>query len=79
MSLLGCSLEDDEIFLGLLIEFQDGCHIPAVVAVIRCRPHSKHGLIEMPLVTFHHRLVDTADDISDVDSLNWATTTLPNR
>lgn len=25
---LGCSLKDDEIFLEMLIQFQNGCHIP---------------------------------------------------
>lgn len=25
---LGCSFKDDEIFLEMLIQFQDGCHIP---------------------------------------------------
>lgn len=34
--LLGSSLKDDEIFLEMLIQLQDGCHIATAVAVVGC-------------------------------------------
>ena len=94
--LLGSGLEDDEVFLEMLVQLQDGCHIPTAgrrgkagaavliewlsldpylnlpspgsspVAVVGCRPHSEYSLVEVPLVTFHHQLVGTADHVNVV-------------
>lgn len=36
------------------------------VAVVGCRPHGEHGLVEVPLVAFHDQLVRSADHVDVV-------------
>ena len=54
--LLRRGLEDGEIALQVFVEFEDGGHVAAPVAVVRGAPDGQHGLVEVPLVALHDEL-----------------------
>lgn len=42
-------------------------HTP--IAVVGCRPHSEHSLVEMPLVSLHDELVGSTDHVYIISSI----------
>lgn len=56
------SLEDGELLLEMLGEFQDGGHVTATVAVVGCRPHRQAGLVEVPFVSEHVNIMQSRLD-----------------
>lgn len=61
--LLRRRLEDRELLVEVLVEFQDGGDVATAVAVVGGRPHGQQGLSKVPLVALHHQLVAAADQL----------------
>ena len=50
----------------MLIELQDGGNIATSVAVVRRGPHGDQRIAEHPLVSLHHQLMRTADQVQPI-------------
>jgi len=51
------SLEDLVVGLEVLVELQDGGHIPTAIAIVRGGPDGHNGVVEHELVALHDELV----------------------
>lgn len=60
-ALLRGGLKYRESATELFVQFQNGGHIAATIAIIRCRPNGQNGGVEMPLVALHHQLMSATD------------------
>jgi len=63
---LRCGLEDLEIAVEMLIEFENRCHIATPVAIIGSGPNSNKGFVEHVFVAFHNKLMSSAYQVDVV-------------
>lgn len=55
-----------KVFLHVFIDFHDGSHISASVAIVRCRPDSDQRLIKHPPEPIELQLVCPADKVKPI-------------
>merc|ERR1719461_733614 len=63
---LRSGLKYGKISRQMLVQFQNGSHVAASVAVVGCTPDSQDSFVKMPFVAFHHQLVCATDHVNVV-------------
>ena len=62
-SVLRCCFKYLIFRVELLVELENGSHIPAAVAVVGCGPNRHKRVFEHALVALHHKLVRAANEL----------------
>ena len=60
---LRSGLEDLKVTLQILVHLHDRGNIPTAIAVVGSRPDRHQLIVEHPLVSLHHQLVRSADEV----------------
>lgn len=54
-------LKLDECMLPAIINFQDWCHVPTAIAIIRCTKYGNNFLLMSPIESLHDQLVSSSN------------------